>query len=62
MKNVTLPMLKNLGSYENRTKKLLWYERYNEKCCIASVLPTQGGDKNLYKMKFTMSYDLPMNV
>jgi hypothetical protein len=45
--------IKEIGHYANRTKKLVWYEQYGKKCCLASVLPTVSK----YKMKVSISFD-----
>lgn len=49
--------IKTIGEYQNKTKKLVWYERYNQKCCLASAAPTSSGEKNLYKMKVSLTRD-----
>jgi hypothetical protein len=45
-----------LATNENHTKKLVWYERYSQKCCLANVAPTSG-EPHLYKMKMQLSRD-----
>ena len=45
-----------LATNENHTKKLVWYEKYSQKCCLANVAPTSG-DPHLYKMKMQLSRD-----
>ena len=45
-----------LSINENQTKKLVWYEKYNQKCCLANVAPTSG-EPHLYKMKMLVSRD-----
>ena len=53
-----------LGRYKNKTIKLVWYE-YGKKCCLASTLPTQQGNKNLYKVKLAydeMTYDEMLGI
>ena len=49
--------VKTIGDYQNKTRKLIWYERFNQKCCLASVAPTSSGEKNLYKMKLSLTRD-----
>ena len=49
--------VKVIGDYANKTRKLVWYEWYNEKCCLASAMPTATGERNLYKMKVSISRD-----
>jgi hypothetical protein len=55
MRNAT--HIKTIGEYRNKTKKLVWYERYNQKCCLALAAPTSSGEKNLYKMKVSLTRD-----
>ena len=45
-----------LATNENHTKKLVWYEKYSQKCCLANVAPTSG-EPHLYKMKMQLSRD-----
>jgi hypothetical protein len=40
----------------NNTIKIVWYEKFSEKCYLALALPTESHNKALYKMKIAVSY------
>ena len=46
-----------VGTYQNKSTKLVWFERYQKKCFLASGTCTKGGQKYLYKTCIGISVD-----
>jgi hypothetical protein len=51
-----------LGRYKNKTIKVVWFEKFTGKCYLAPALSTDKGDKALYKIKISVSYDEMLGV